>query len=85
MTTADSLFDLARAAIPDPRKPRPGDTYQRGRSVFGTGDVIVVAEVHPWATIVYVDGEAKSVGRFDLWLRSMPDVCAVCDVPARVA
>ena len=85
MTTADSLFAVARAAIPDPRNPKPGDTYQRGRSVFGAGAVIVVAEVHPWATIVYVDGEAKSIGRLDLWLRSMPDVCAVCDVPAGAA
>ena len=89
MTTADSLFALARAAIPDPRNPKPGDTYQRGRSVFGAGAVIVVAQVfESGTTLVYVGGEQRSVARFDLWLRSMPDARAVAsetcpvDLPA---
>lgn len=90
MTTADSLFALARAAIPDPRNPKPGDTYQRGRSILGAGAVITVIDHDPKydSTRVYIAGELRGVQRFDLWLRSMPDARPVAsetcpvDLPA---
>jgi len=91
--TADDLFDLARAAIPDPRNPKPGDTYQRGRTMFGAGAVITVIDHDPKhaSTRCYIAGELKGIKRFDLWLRSMPDARAVAsetcpvDLPAGAA
>lgn len=87
--TADDLFAAARAALPDPRNPKPGDTYQRGRTMLGGGDVIVVIDVTSHReTLVYINGERKTIGRFDLWLKSMPDARAVAsetcpvDLPA---
>lgn len=87
MTTADTLFALARAAIPDPRNPRPGDTYQRPHWTSGPR-VIVVQSVVRSEVFAYVDGVRMCYLRFDLLMRSMPDARPVAsetcpvDLPA---
>lgn len=75
MTTADSLFKQALSKIPDPKNPKPGDTYEYTVDysfIKLTTRIVVIDHNEEYkSTRCYINGELKGGINLEFLIRSV--------------